>query len=103
MYDCGQCQQDQATKESTELTGIAEICRFRIWSSTKNGTKIRSDINDAIIFQVDQLSLSVSEIRPHNATTNELTASSVVLYQPSVRQRQHTITSPREVTHSITT
>ena len=71
MYDCGQRQQVQASKESTELTGIAEICRFRIWSPTKNSTEIRSDINDAIVFQVDQLGLSVSGIRPHDAMTDE--------------------------------
>src|SRR5271156_861961 len=103
MYDCGQRQQVHTSKESTELTGIAEICRFRIWSSTENSTEIRSDVNDTIVFQVDQLGLSVSGIRPHDATTDELTAPSVVLYQPSVRQRQHTITPPRKVTHSITT
>ena len=96
MYDCGQRQRVQASKESTELTGIAEICGFRVWPSTENGTEIRSDINDAIVFQVDQLDLSVSGIRPHDATTDELTAPSVVLFQPSVHQRRHTVTSPRE-------
>jgi hypothetical protein len=99
--DCGQRQQVQASKESTELTGIAEICRFRIWSSTKNSTKIRSDINDAIVFQVDQLGFTVSGIKLQDATTDELTASSVVLYQPSASTYDYATARGHSLDHHV--
>jgi hypothetical protein len=77
----GQRQQGQASRELTELTGIAEIGRFCIWSSTKNGTEIWRDVNDAIVFQVDQLGYSVSGGSDrHDITTEELTAPSIVLF-----------------------
>jgi hypothetical protein len=62
----------QPQSQWIELTGITEVCRFGIWSSTEDGTESWCNINDTIVFQVYQLVLSVSPITQIDAVRVEL-------------------------------
>lgn len=86
----------RSQRKPAKLTGVTEICRFSIWSPAEDGTKTWCNVNDAIVFQVNQLVIPVSRIRLSVVTGDELTAPSVVLHEAGGRQHSEWISKQKK-------